>query len=283
MLTDAGRRILVEPAVPRFTAEEVTRELGAQATFLGAGSFGDTWHVGDDAIKIICTDDYSTARLEREVEGLRRVDSPHVVAFRGSMTLRLGDKPRPALRFEYINGGDVEGRLNENVLLPREHAEEFLRCLLTGVQALHRASTIHRDIKPANIALRDGRWQDPVILDLGLAKQLDASTITVYPGHIGTFPYMAPEQLIGQRARKAADLWGIGVTTRQALAGRHPFYAVGEKFNVDEAYRRLSEGPQPLENTCPQRVSTVLQRLTSMVEHERGSVTSNLMRLNRHN
>ncbi|WP_157852761.1 serine/threonine-protein kinase [Streptomyces iakyrus] len=270
-----------QPAVPRFAPEEVAKQLGAEASFLGAGAFGDTWKVGGEAVKIICTDDYSMARLEREVEGLRRVSSPHVVAFRGPITVQLGGKARPGLRFEYIAGGDLEGRIADGKLLPPEHAEEFLRGLLVGVQALHKAATIHRDIKPANIALRNGRWSDPVILDLGLAKQIDASTITIYPGHIGTFPYMAPEQLIGQRARKAADLWAIGVTVRHALTGNHPFYKIENKYTVDEAYTCLTKGPQPLSSNCPKSVSAILDRLTSVVEHERGSVSSNLIRLSR--
>ncbi|WP_078887954.1 serine/threonine-protein kinase [Streptomyces sp. NRRL S-118] len=270
-----------EPAVPRFAPGEVAKQLGAEATFLGAGAFGDTWKVGGEAVKIICADDYSMARLEREVEGLRRVSSPHVVAFHGPITVRLGGRARPGLRFEYIAGGDLEGRIADGELLPPEHAEECLRGLLVGVQALHKAATIHRDIKPANIALRNGRWQDPVILDLGLAKQIDASTITIYPGHIGTFPYMAPEQLIGQRARKAADLWAIGVTIRHALTGKHPFYEIDQSYTVDEAYTRLTQGPQSLPGNCPENVSAILDRLTSVVEHERGSVSSNLLRLSR--
>ncbi|MCD0486576.1 protein kinase, partial [Streptacidiphilus sp. ASG 303] len=74
-----------------------------------------------------------------------------------------------------------------------------------------------------------------MLLDLGLAKQLDSSTITVYPGHIGPYPYMAPEQLQGMRARKSADLWAIGVTVRELICGRHPFYEPGQAFTIDEA------------------------------------------------
>ncbi|MDQ0909369.1 serine/threonine protein kinase [Streptomyces canus] len=283
VILDETRTVLTQPAVPRFTPEEVSRQLGAEATFLGAGAFGDTWKVGNEAVKIICADDPSLARLAREVEGLRRVSSPHVVAFHGPVTVQLGGKDRPGLRFEYIAGGDLEGRLSEGELLPVEHAEDFLRGLLTGVHALHKAATIHRDIKPANVVLRNGRWQEPVLLDLGLAKQIDWSTITIYPGHIGTFPYMAPEQLIGQRARKAADLWAIGVTVRHALTGSHPFYKINQKYTVDEAYSCLTQGPKPLPENCPKSVSVILDRLTSMVEHERGSVSSNLIRLSRGN
>ncbi|WP_371874721.1 serine/threonine-protein kinase [Streptomyces fulvorobeus] len=248
-------------------------------TFLGSGAFGDTWRVDDEALKIICVDDYPRARLEREVEGLTRVQSPYVVSFRGLSELNLGGHIRPALRFEYIAGSDTEGRLKHGQLLPRHSALGFLRGLLMGVQALHKVGTVHRDIKPANISLRDGDWERPVLLDLGLSKHMDANTITVYPGHIGTPPYMAPEQLEGRRARKAADLWGVGVSVRQLLTGRHPFYSSDGKYSVDEAYARLMRGPEPLSTECSIVVGEVLERLTSVVEHERGSSGSNLLRL----
>ncbi|MGW1543715.1 serine/threonine-protein kinase [Streptomyces sp. NPDC002309] len=248
-------------------------------SFLGSGAFGDTWKAGDDAVKVICVDGYPRTRLEREVEGLSRVSSPYVVAFRGLEEIELGGQQRPALRFEYIEGGDVEHRLNNGELLSMNSVRGFLRGLLLGVQALHKAATIHRDVKPANIALREGRWDRPVLLDLGLAKQMDSTTITVYPGHIGTVPYMAPEQLEGRRARKAADLWAVGVSVRQIITGRHPFYLPHEKYTLDEAFAKLAAGPETLPENCPDDVRQVLDRLTAFIEHERGSSASNLARL----
>ncbi|MEW2133494.1 serine/threonine-protein kinase [Streptomyces sp. NPDC005435] len=266
-------------AVPRFSADEVSDAVGAPVQFLGNGAFGDTWKVGNEAVKVICVDDYPKTRLEREVEGLSRVNSPYVVALHGVEELKLGGQQRPALRFEYIEGGDAEQRLASGGLVSMGSVRGFLRGVLLGVQAIHKAATIHRDIKPANIALRDGRWERPVLLDLGLAKQMDASTITVYPGHIGTMPYMAPEQLEGRRARKAADLWAVGVSVRQLISGRHPFYSEHETYTIDEAFTKLSAGPEALPNDCPDDVKQVLDRLTAFVEHERGSSASNLARL----
>ncbi|WP_265568468.1 serine/threonine-protein kinase [Streptomyces hygroscopicus] len=266
-------------AAPRFSAEEVADRLGVSVTFLGSGAFGDTWKAGSEAVKVICVDDYPRTRLEREIEGLSRVNSPYVVDFRGVGELTLGGRQRPVLRFEYIPGGDAERRLNNHEFVPMDSVLGFLRGLLLGVQALHKAATIHRDIKPANIALRNGQWDRPVLLDLGLAKQMDASTITVYPGHIGTMPYMAPEQLEGRRARKAADLWAVGVSVRQMISGRHPFYLPNEKYTLDEAFAKLVSGPEDLPQNCPDEVRQVLDRLTAVVEHERGSSASNLARL----
>jgi serine/threonine protein kinase len=261
---------------PRFTASEVAKALGEEVQFLGRGAFGDTWRAGATAVKIICVDGYPEARLHREVEGLSRVNCPNVVNLLETFTVRLGDSLRPALRFEYIAGGDLAAAVNQAQWPTTEEAEELLEGLLSGIDALHRANTIHRDIKPGNIVLRDGAWGSPVLLDLGLAKQLDTSTITVYPGHVGTYMYMAPEQLEGRRARKAADLWAIGVTTRQLICRQHPFYSASETLSIDDALRKISKDPVTLPDAVTEKARSVLDRLTSVREYERGSARSNL-------
>ena len=77
--------------VPRFPDADVAAALGVSTvTFLGAGSFGDTWKVGETAVKILCVDGYPQDRVDREVSGLRRIDSPHVVKLLDTGTAELG-------------------------------------------------------------------------------------------------------------------------------------------------------------------------------------------------
>lgn len=264
---------------PRNTASEVAAALGEPVEFLGMGTYGDTWRAGQTAVKIICVDNYPEARLKREVEGLSRVQSSYVVELRETMSLILNGVSRPALRFEYIPGGDIASRIKLGNWPNEIEVETLLEGLLIGVHDLHAARTIHRDIKPANIALRDGDWSKPVLLDLGLAKQLDGSTITVYPGHVGTYTYMSPEQLQGERARKASDLWAVGVCVRLLINHSHPFYPEDQAISIDEALRMLTKGPKALPESINGKVASVLNRLTSMREYDRGSTGSNLRRL----
>ena len=165
---------------PRFMEAEVAAALGGPVSRLGSGSFGDTWRHGDTAVKIICDVSYPPERLKREVDGLSRVSSPHVVRLLGTRTVDLRGQQRPALVFEYIAGGDVAGLIADGQLPSAAEGVAFLRGLLTGVGHMHAAQTVHRDIKPANIALRDGDWSRPVLLDLGLARGAGEATITVY-------------------------------------------------------------------------------------------------------
>jgi serine/threonine protein kinase len=270
------------PSMPRFPAEEVEQALGVgRAELLGCGAFGDTWRVDDTAVKIIVEDGYPPARVVREVSGLTRVDSPHVVQLLSTRVVSLGGQDRPTLVFEYVSGGDLQSRVAAGNRPTADEAVALLRGLLVGVRALHGSGTVHRDIKPGNIALRDGRWAAPVLLDLGLARNLTDSTITAHGAAVGTASYMAPEQLRAQRVRKAADLFGVGVTVRQVLTGRHPFYNVGVAYTMDEALRRIEAGPLPLSVGTDVGLVALLDRLTSYAEHDRGSAASALRRLER--
>lgn len=268
-------------STPRYAPDLVASALGADSvTFLGAGAFGDTWRVGDRAVKIICVDGYPPARVAREISGLSRVDSPHVVRLHEAASVVLNGTDRPALFFEYVEGGDLQHRIDASDRPSPDQTVALLRGLLTGVRDLHAADgTVHRDIKPPNVALRDGAWEAPVLLDLGLAKSTTETTMTIYPGLVGTPPFMSPEQLRGTRARKAADLFSVGVTVRTAYSGIHPFYEVGVDYTYDEALARIKAGPAPLPDGLPDNISSVLDLLVSYAEYERGSATSNLRRM----
>ena len=247
----------------RFPESEVAAALGGPATLLGVGSFGDTWRYGDTAVKIICVDSYPPQRLGREVNGLSKVSSPHVVRLLRTRVVILGGKQRPALEFEYIAGGDVAERIGAAQWPSPTEGVALLHGLLTGVRDMHTVGVMHRDIKPANIALRDGDWSRPVLLDLGLARGADEPTITVYPAPVGTARYMAPEQLEGRRARKAADLFAVGVTVREVLGGRHPFYDDHASYTFADMIAQIAKGPYPLPAGTPGAVSDLLDRLTA--------------------
>lgn len=263
---------------PRFSEAAVAVALGGPVSLLGCGTFGDTWRHGDVAVKIIWDPAYPQARISREVGGLTRVSSPHVVRLLATGTVELGGLQLPTLTFEYVPGGDLATRVRVGDWPTTAQAVALLLGLLTGVHDMHASGTVHRDIKPANIALRDGDWARPVLLDLGLARGMDESTITVYPAQVGTTWYMAPEQLEMRPARKAADLFALGATVRELLGRRHPFYD-HSNYTLAEAAARIAAGARPLPSDVSGPIVELLDRLTSVQEHERGSAASGLRRM----
>lgn len=258
------------------SVEEFIGAFGAtSARFLGSGAFGETWlaEAADGtrtAVKVLAAN-YPPERLSREVEGLTRVDSRHVVKLLAHGMATIAGVARPALMFEYISGGDVERALAGN--LPDTADLLAFACgLIEGIWALHAADTVHRDIKPANIALREGRWGDPVLLDLGLAKMLDAGTMTAYPTLLGTPAFMAPEQVRAERARKQADIWAAGVVLYILATGRHPFFpGQNTPLSREEALATFAAGPAPLPATVHHVLARLLPQMLSESPSARGS------------
>lgn len=267
-LIDAGDVILVEQ---QFSSAEIADSLCVEnPIYLGTGSFGETWLADSRAIKIAHNSGYNAERLEREIVSLKRVSHKNVVKLHRAYTVTIADVSRVALEFEYISGGSL------SVVLAKERPSAdalrgLARGLLSGISALHEADLLHRDIKPDNIALRDGKFAEPVILDLGLVKLLDIESITHYPTHVGTPMYMAPEQLRGERAFRASDLWAVGAVLYEVATGRHPFLVKGKSVTLDEALNLVSKVP-PMPPTMPSDIADLIRKLLSGRAYRRGTV-----------
>ncbi|MEV5299642.1 serine/threonine-protein kinase [Amycolatopsis methanolica] len=256
----------------QFTNDEVAKAFDVdEPTYLGTGSFGETWLVNGRAVKIMHNPGYNTERLEREIASHKRVNQRNVVKLYRGYQVRVGDADRAALEFEYIDGGSLSRAISVGKITSDE-LRGLAQGLLDGIEALHRANLLHRDIKPDNIALRSGDISAPVILDLGLAKLLDIESITRYPARIGTPMYMAPEQLRGERALKMSDLWAVGVVLYETLTGRHPFMGVGESLTIDEALARMQTGPEIPDETDADLAELILKCLSNPA-YKRGTVT----------
>jgi len=256
----------------------VAEGLGAfdELEFLGRGEFGETYRAvrGDDeyALKVIHRPDMPEYLWEREIEALKRVDHPNVVGFRNSGRLEARSESYPYLECEYIAGGSVKQRIDDQSA-PSTSADvrAFLTGLLAGVAEIQDLGILHRDIKPANVALRDGQWGYPVLLDFGLSRVIDMSSHTAYPARIGTVAYMAPEQLRLQPARRRSDLFAVGVVVYQAATGEHPFLRP-DISTAQTLHDRIRDSrptdPRELADV-PDDVAAVVVRLLSYRGHER--------------
>jgi serine/threonine protein kinase len=150
-------------------------------------------------------------RLEREGRLLRRLAHPHLV--RGYEVLR---DPQTMVILETLTGETLAHLIEAGHarLRPVEIAHLGLQ-LCSAVQYLHRHGVLHLDLKPSNIVAESGRAK---IIDLSVARPPGPAG----PG-VGTWCYMAPEQVRGGTLGPAADVWGIGAVLWEAAAGRPPF------------------------------------------------------------
>jgi Tol biopolymer transport system component/tRNA A-37 threonylcarbamoyl transferase component Bud32 len=172
---------------------------------------------------------------------------------------------------EFIEGQTVRERLRNGQLQLRD-AVEIAAQVASALSAAHEAGIVHRDIKPENIMLRrDGYVK---VLDFGLAKLIEpfraeATTITgsgtsaagqisTDPGKVvGTPRYMSPEQIRGQQVDARADIFSLGVTLYEMIAGRPPFEGATQSEMVAAI---LHVEPIPLARLSP-GAPTELERI----------------------
>lgn len=130
----------------------------------------------------------------------------------------------PYIAMEYLSGGTLATRIHEG--LTSLAALRITSQIARALDAIHAHGIIHRDLKPQNILFRDnGR---PVIVDFGLAKNLDAKTTLTRHGQVIATPrYMSPEQCLGKPADHRSDLYSLGVIFYEMLSGRKLYEAEG--------------------------------------------------------
>jgi len=174
-----------------------------------------------------------TRRLLEEGNLLRRLTHPHIV--RGYDVL---EEPLPMFVMETLTGETVGHMIEvrEVELSAAELAQLGLH-LASAIRYLHAHGWLHLDLKPSNVIAECGRAK---LIDLSVARPPGPAH-----GGIGTFFYMAPEQVRGGELGPAADVWGIGTVLFEAATGEPAFddpdadeLDYGES---DEAYE--SDGP----------------------------------------
>ncbi|MGE0710232.1 MAG: WD40 repeat domain-containing serine/threonine protein kinase [Planctomycetota bacterium] len=159
-------------------------------------------------------------RFQREAECLARVRHPNVLGVHEAGDCALG----PYLVTDLVEGRPLVDFVDEEQPNDPRWVAEVVRALGDALAAVHAQGVVHRDVKPQNVIVRpDG---SPVLLDFGLALDLDAETLTKTGQLIGTPSYMAPEQARGAGKvvlDERTDVYGLGATLFALLAGRPPF------------------------------------------------------------
>ncbi len=196
---------------------------------VGSGGLAEVWRaVAEDAprpvaLKILREPGRSAAhvsRFLREGRLLARLEHPGLPRCHEVLV-----EPRPALALDLLTGETLSGHLRHNGPLGRDAAERVAGSLLRVLEYLHQLGVVHRDVKSSNVYLADDRRV--LLLDLGLAADPADPLTTTLGDVMGTYAYMAPEQIAGAEVDHRSDLYSLGVTLYEALAGTRPFQARG--------------------------------------------------------
>ncbi|RPF35472.1 serine/threonine-protein kinase [Streptomyces sp. TLI_185] len=189
---------------------------GMGRVYLGRSAGGRTV-----AVKIVhphfALDEEFRARFRREVEAARRVG--------GAWTAPVLDADPgaavPWVATAYAAGPSLAGAVQDGGPLP-EHSVRVLGAgLAEALAAVHELGLVHRDVKPSNVLLTlDG----PLLIDFGIARATDGTASLTSTGvSIGSPGYMSPEQILGNGATGAADVFSLGAVLAYAATGKPPF------------------------------------------------------------
>ena len=228
---------------------------------LGAGGMGEV-HLARDtrlgrevALKVLppetAHDPGRLARFEREARAVAALNHPNIVTVHAIEEI---DGER-VIVMERVTGRPLSAVIEPRGL-PLARVLDLAVPIADALAAAHERGVVHRDLKPANVMVSDeGRVK---VLDFGLAKWVSPSegvdtagptaTRTLEGAVVGTVPYMAPEQLRGERVDARADIFSFGVMLYEMASGERPFRGA---TSADLTSAILRDEPPPLETARP--------------------------------
>jgi eukaryotic-like serine/threonine-protein kinase len=240
---DAARAGMTS-APPRPLADGDPRQVGRFAVLglLGEGGMGRVF-LGRSpggravAIKVIraalASDPAFQARFSREVLAARAVGGFYTAPVVDADTTG----PHPWLAVAYVAGPSLLEAVTASGPLPLSAIRRLGLGLAEALQAIHAAGVVHRDLKPSNVLLAaDG----PRVIDFGIARAAESSSLTRTGTIMGSAGFMAPEQIIGGDVGPAADVFALGAVLTFAATGQGPF---GEGPTEALAYRVVHAEP----------------------------------------
>ena len=230
---------------------------------LGAGGMGEVYKAKDTrldrtvAVKVLPQHLSSSAevrqRFEREAKTISQLSHPHICA--------LYDVGREGeaefLVMEYLEGETLADRLGKGSL-PLSQTLRFGVEIADALDKAHRQGIVHRDLKPGNVMLTKTGVK---LLDFGLAKAMapaaPPSVLTSMPTQhgltqegtiLGTFQYMAPEQLEGREADGRTDIFAFGCVLYEMATGRKAFSGSSQASLISSI---MKEEPAPVSTVLP--------------------------------
>ncbi len=198
---------------------------------LGEGAMGAVYQARDlkldrlVALKILpaARSEEDAVRFEREARAISALNHPNIA----TIFALEQDQGIRFLALEYVSGGTLghrlEERRREGEATPVRQAVTWCLQIARALAHAHRRGVVHRDIKSENVLLdEDGALK---VSDFGLARIGVESALTEEGSVLGTMAYMAPEQVLGEKVDRRADIFSFGALAFEIVAGELPFGA----------------------------------------------------------
>jgi len=198
-------------------------------------------------------------RFRREARMHAKLMHPNIV----TLLSLYEDETYMALIMEVVNGDDLKSFLRKNTNLTMKKKLKIAIEILKGLEASHEFGMVHRDLKPANVLV--SKRGEVKLLDFGLAKPEEGGEdLTQSGATVGSFRYMAPEQILNNPLDARTDLYAFGILLFYMLLGKLPFDATsnGGEFEImEKQVRDPAPKPHELDSSIPLPLSNLILKL----------------------
>ena len=210
-------------------------------------------------------------------EGLLSLDHPNIVKI-----LDAGVHENiPYIVMEYIEGTDLEELIKKKGTLSLNEFFYLTNQVLNALSYVHKQGIIHRDIKPKNILIdKSGTAK---LTDFGIAKSLYSHVKTSTGSYLGAPAYSSPEQMDGKEVGSRSDIYSLGITLYEMLAGVTPFSSTSIPSLIKEKFTGKYRQISTYRLDVPSHIISVISKCISINPKDRfGSVDELANALNKY-
>ncbi|MEZ4257576.1 MAG: serine/threonine-protein kinase [Polyangiaceae bacterium] len=246
-------------------------------TQLGRGGMGAVYEARDEqldrrvALKLLTgvTDAKDLERFRREATSAARLEHPNIVQIY-ELAMPKADEPA-YLVMERLVGEPLSKVIARDAPFRPARALRVGRQIASALAAAHAAGIIHRDIKPSNVMLvRGPPPADHVkVVDFGLARDVDARSVTTTGAVLGTVTHMSPEQAMGAELGPTCDVWAVGLVLYQMLTRALPHKSTAPGEIIAGLYRGDLVPIRERAPSLPPTVLAIVERAMAISVDER--------------
>lgn len=230
---------------------------------IGRGGMAEVRRAHDEtldravAVKVLlghhATNDQFRQRFRAEAHAAASLNHPNIVG-----VFDTGEHDgRPFIVMELVEGRSLAEAISAGGLT-EDRGLEVCANVCQALQYAHDRNLIHRDIKPGNILLaEDGSVK---VADFGIARAIDANTVTETAAILGTAAYLSPEQAQGKPVDARSDLYSLGVVLYELLCGHQPFTGDSPVTVAYQHVQELATPPGDLDPTVSDAAEAIVMR-----------------------